>query len=74
MNRLARLPWRLTARALGSSNVKQAAGASPVSWQIALQVRIMPGASQAAGHACMRISCLQANILQELHQAGLHLQ
>ncbi|CAL5224756.1 g7493 [Coccomyxa viridis] len=33
MNRLARLPWRLSARALGNSSVGQAIGASSASWQ-----------------------------------------
>ena len=44
MNRLALLPWRLSARALGSSSIGQAVGAGAAFWQTETQVGIMLGA------------------------------
>ena len=44
MNRLALLPWRLSARALGSSSIGQAIGAGAASWHTETQVGIMLGA------------------------------
>ena len=47
MNRLARLPWRLSARALGNSSLGQAIGASPPFWQTESQVSIRCGVRAA---------------------------
>ena len=44
MNRLALLPWRLSARALGSSSIGQAVGTGAASWPTEAQVGIMMGA------------------------------
>ena len=41
MNRLALLPWRLSARALGSSSVGQAVGAGAACWHTETQVGIV---------------------------------
>ena len=41
MNRLALLPWRLSARALGSSSIGQAVGAGATSWHTETQVGIV---------------------------------
>ena len=44
MNRLALLPRRLSARALGSSSIGQAVGTGAASWHTETQVGIMLGA------------------------------
>ena len=41
MNRLALLPWRLSARALGRSSIGQAVGAGAASWHTETQVGIV---------------------------------
>ncbi|CAK0787891.1 hypothetical protein CVIRNUC_011113 [Coccomyxa viridis] len=46
MNRLALLPWRLSARALGSSSIGQAVGAGATSWHTETQaIREVPSLS-----------------------------
>ena len=54
MNRLARLPWRLSARALGSSSAGQAIGASAAAWETESRVGHLLGCCmQHAKHACI---------------------